>query len=322
MSKKYIIEGTNIELFGSELEYEVKSSAAKSETAWHDLNLTKPALYIWEITNSKVIKLSDDFNQLFQDHKTYIIFKILKNHEGHICYNIHYWIGFRASQLSMTLVAYKAIELNSYIDRRAIIYREFEGLESHLLKSYFLGGILVQRSDDLINYSWTTFESNYLDHQILPLKIKTHHLKIKNENENDTYIFDCYSMNHLSSIIYVYYGSNTTFNETIGSILIAKSFQLNRDNCFIKYINTDNKSKEFLEYITQYTISYPIKIYESPKFIHIESIHIHNLNYSFFYSLNGEIIETNKCIYIKLNKKKSDMILNHIDEITIIKSIV
>jgi len=52
-------------------------------------------------------------------------------------YDVHFWIGKRSTQDEYGTAAYKTVELDTFLDDKAIQHREVQGYESDLFKAYF-----------------------------------------------------------------------------------------------------------------------------------------------------------------------------------------
>ncbi|XP_060590433.1 gelsolin-like protein 1, partial [Ruditapes philippinarum] len=135
--KQYNWKDTNLALFGSSTEKDIKKSAAATEPAWKNAG-TKPGLQIWRIVEFKVTHWPvQDYGKFF-DGDSYIILNTYKELDSdQLLYDVHFWIGKYSSQDEYGTAAYKTVELDILLDDKPIQHREVQGHESKLFKSYF-----------------------------------------------------------------------------------------------------------------------------------------------------------------------------------------
>ncbi|OON18960.1 gelsolin repeat protein [Opisthorchis viverrini] len=130
-------KNTNLALFGSDLEKQVKKEAAYGEPSWEPvLRQTEPRLFVWRIQNFRPTPVNEnDYGQFFNGD-SYIVLSITKRNDK-LEYNIHFWIGQHSSIDEYGTAAYKTVELDTLLNGAAVQHREVENFESKLFKSYF-----------------------------------------------------------------------------------------------------------------------------------------------------------------------------------------
>ncbi|XP_074661050.1 gelsolin-like protein 2 isoform X2 [Tubulanus polymorphus] len=138
-AKKYDWKDSNLALFGTPLEREIKKAAAETEKAWTVVNAKdEPGLFIWQIVKFVPTPWPEEDRGKFYSGDSYIILNKYKNPgEDDWEYDVHFWIGKHSSQDEYGTAAYKTVELDTYLDDKAIQRREVQGHESELFKSYF-----------------------------------------------------------------------------------------------------------------------------------------------------------------------------------------
>ncbi|XP_033746053.1 gelsolin-like protein 2 isoform X2 [Pecten maximus] len=135
--KKYNWKDSNMALFGSDTEKEVKKSAAQTEKAWDGAG-QEPGIQIWRIVKFKVTHWPKEQYGEFYNGDSYIVLKTTDDPgSGELALHVHFWIGKNSSQDEYGTAAYKTVELDTLLDDRAIQHREVQGHESSLFKSYF-----------------------------------------------------------------------------------------------------------------------------------------------------------------------------------------
>ncbi|XP_076469091.1 gelsolin-like protein 1 isoform X2 [Babylonia areolata] len=136
-AKKYDWKDSNLALFGSDTEKEVKKAAAEKEPAWKKAG-KKPGLQIWRINKFKVESWPTDDYGNFYSGDSYIILNTYKDEESDkLLYDVHFWIGKESTQDEYGTAAYKTVELDTLLDDVPVQHREVQGYESPLFKSYF-----------------------------------------------------------------------------------------------------------------------------------------------------------------------------------------
>lgn len=135
--KQYDWKDSNLELFGSKEERDVKKSAASCERAWKKAGL-KPGIQIWRIVNFKVTSWPEEDYGKFFDGDSYIVLNTYKKEDSDaLLYDVHFWIGKYSTQDEYATAAYKTVELDTYLDDAPVQHREVQGHESNLFKTYF-----------------------------------------------------------------------------------------------------------------------------------------------------------------------------------------
>ncbi|KAK3761852.1 hypothetical protein RRG08_019430 [Elysia crispata] len=134
-AKKYDWKDSNLALFGSDTEKQVKKDAAETEQAWKNAGKA-PGLQIWRIVKFKVTHQPQDEYGKFYEGDSYIILNTYKEEEQ-LLYDVHFWIGKYSTQDEYGTAAYKTVELDTLLDDVPVQHREVMGHESSLFKSYF-----------------------------------------------------------------------------------------------------------------------------------------------------------------------------------------
>lgn len=135
--KKYDWKDSNLALFGSDLEKNVKKESASHEAAWKGAGRSV-GLQIWRIVKFKVTDWpKEDYGKFYQGD-SYIILNTYKEEGGEeLLYDVHFWIGKESTQDEYGTAAYKTVELDTFLNDVPIQHREVQGHESELFRSYF-----------------------------------------------------------------------------------------------------------------------------------------------------------------------------------------
>ncbi|KAL4226754.1 hypothetical protein ACF0H5_014734 [Mactra antiquata] len=193
-AKKYNWKDSNMALFGSDLERQVKKAAALGEPAWKDAG-TKPGLKIWRIVKFIVTDWpEEDYGKFYNGDSYIILHTYTEGDSSDLKYDVHFWIGSESSQDEYGTAAYKTVELDTLLDDKAVQHREVQGFESELFRSYFKELVTMEGGAD------TGFR------HVEPTKYKTRlmrvygngrniaireiPLNVKNINSDDVFILD------------------------------------------------------------------------------------------------------------------------------------
>jgi len=142
--KEYNWKDSNLEMFGSDTEKQVKKESAQSEPAWKNAG-QEVGLQIWRIVKFQVTHWDKNLYGKFYNGDSYIILNTYKADpkSDALDYDLHFWIGANSTQDEYGTAAYKTVELDTYLEDKAVQHRECEGFESDLFLSYFKQGFTV-----------------------------------------------------------------------------------------------------------------------------------------------------------------------------------
>ncbi|XP_066923102.1 gelsolin-like protein 1 [Clytia hemisphaerica] len=210
-AKQYDWKDSNMALFGSDTEKEVKKESAEQEKAWHGSG-QKVGVEIWRINKFKIEKWPTEDYGKFYSGDSYIILNTYKDaDEDELNYDLHFWIGKYSTQDEYGTAAYKTVELDTFHNDKPVQHREVQGHESSLFKTYFETITLMKggaatgfRHVKPTEYKPRLFQVVGERKKIDVLEIP---MKKGNVNSDDVFIFD------LGLQIYQLNGSNANKDE-------------------------------------------------------------------------------------------------------------
>jgi len=137
-AKKYDWNDSNMDKFGSGKDKKATKASAMSNTAWQGAG-QEVGLQIWRIVKSKVTDWDKASYGEFYNGDSYIILNTYTEtpESKELKYDIHFWIGKYSTQDEYGAAQYNAVELDTFLDDKAVQHREVQGHESDLFKSYF-----------------------------------------------------------------------------------------------------------------------------------------------------------------------------------------
>jgi gelsolin len=133
--EKIDIAQTNMALFGSDVEKEIKKHAANGEPAWKAISKA-PGIQVWRVEKFQIKEWPKNQYGKFYDGDSYIVLHTYKK-EDKILYDAHFWLGQYTSQDEAGTAAYKTVELDDYLGGLPVQYREVQGSESERFLSLF-----------------------------------------------------------------------------------------------------------------------------------------------------------------------------------------
>ncbi|CAI9723175.1 gelsolin 2 [Octopus vulgaris] len=143
-AKKYCWKDSNLALFGSDLERQVKKESAQTEPAWEGAG-SKVGVQVWRIVKFEVTHWPEEDYGSFYNGDSYIVLNTYTVDDSEdLKYDVHFWIGKDSSQDEYGTAAYKTVELDTLLDDKAVQHREVQGRESDLFKSYFEKLIILE----------------------------------------------------------------------------------------------------------------------------------------------------------------------------------
>ncbi|XP_053380634.1 gelsolin-like protein 2 [Mercenaria mercenaria] len=238
--KQYNWKDTNLALFGSDTEKDIKKASAEMEPAWKNAG-TKPGLQIWRIVKFKVTHWPvPDYGKFF-DGDSYIILNTYKEEDSdQLLYDVHFWIGKNSSQDEYGTAAYKTVELDILLDDRPIQHREVQGHESKLFKSYFNTVTILRGGAES---GFKKVEATKYESRLLHFHGDRKHVEVTEiarcldmVDSSDVYILD------LGLKIYQWNGRNSNKDERFRAAGYVNEIKHQRGKCTSETIDEGTKS--------------------------------------------------------------------------------
>mmetsp|Transcript_5752 Transcript_5752/g.10907 ORF Transcript_5752/g.10907 Transcript_5752/m.10907 type:complete len:375 (+) Transcript_5752:163-1287(+) len=144
------IEESNLFLVGTEEDRKLKKAAAEVEVNWSGVGEEEGTL-VWRIENVRDENDNPKFGinpwpkvkyGEFHEGDSYIVLRTEKDQTtGTFLYDIYFWIGSKSSQDEYGVAAYKAVELDDFLDDAPVLHREVQFCESEAFLKCFAGNI-------------------------------------------------------------------------------------------------------------------------------------------------------------------------------------
>ncbi|CAK7219481.1 hypothetical protein SBRCBS47491_003859 [Sporothrix bragantina] len=131
---EYKVEGSNVELIGSDIDHRVKYVSAATEPAWNNGVVgVQPGLFVWRIEDFQVVPVSQSKIGIFYDGDSYIVlhsYKLGNSEKRLLGHEIYFWLGSHTSQDEAGTAAYKTVELDEFLQGTASQNREVQASPS------------------------------------------------------------------------------------------------------------------------------------------------------------------------------------------------
>jgi len=163
--EKIDIANTNLALFGTDVEKEIKKLAAQGEPAWKTIS-KEPGIQIWRVEKFQIKEWPKEKYGSFFDGDSYIVLYTYKK-EDKILYDVHFWLGQYTTQDEAGTAAYKTVELDDYLGGLPVQYREVQGFESEKFLSLF-PKIIIQHGG--VDSGFRHVEAEKYRHRLLHIK--------------------------------------------------------------------------------------------------------------------------------------------------------
>lgn len=246
--KKYNWKDSNLALFGSKLEREVKKASAATEPAWHGAG-KEVGIRIWRVEQFKIVDWPVEEYGNFYSGDSYIILRTYKPKPNSelLAWDLHFWIGKFSSQDEYGTAAYKTVELDTYLDDGPVQHREVMNHESEAFKSYFEKIVYMEGG---VATGFRHVERGKYEPRFFIVKkvgrrteVKQIPMRYKNVNSGDVFIMD------LGLTIYQFNGRNSSKDERYMAGAYCQTLEGERGGAMTQVLEEDTtpKTHEFFE---------------------------------------------------------------------------
>jgi len=189
----------------------------------------KSGLEIWRIENFKLKPVPKSQHGCFYEGDAYIILQTkaikVRNGEQQFSWNLHFWLGESSSQDEQGTAAMYAVGLDESLGGDPVQYREVQGNESDLFRSYFKSGVIYQKGGISSGFKHVKTNDFSSIQRLLHVKGKRSvqarevEFSWKSFNLGDSFIID------LGNLIVVYNALKANIQEKIKANELAKDIR-------------------------------------------------------------------------------------------------
>ncbi|XP_007606331.1 gelsolin isoform X2, partial [Cricetulus griseus] len=105
----------------------------------------EPGLQIWRVEKFDLVPVPPNLYGDFFTGDAYVILKTVQLRNGNLQYDLHYWLGNECSQDESGAAAIFTVQLDDYLNGRAVQHREVQGFESSTFLGYFKSGLKYKK---------------------------------------------------------------------------------------------------------------------------------------------------------------------------------
>jgi gelsolin len=251
-AKKYDWKDSNLAMFGSDTEKEVKKESAESEPAWQGAG-AEVGLQIWRIVKFEVQDWPKEDYGKFYSGDSYIILNTYNPEEGsdELAWDVHFWIGSKSTQDEYGTAAYKTVELDTFLDDAAVQHREVQGKESNLFKTYYSAITIMEGGADS---GFRHVKPEEYPPRLLHVSGKRRNVQVKEVpcaksrlNSGDVFILD------LGLQIYQWNGSECNKDERFKAMQYVNDLKSDRGNAEAETLDEADtpETHEFFDKLTE-----------------------------------------------------------------------
>lgn len=193
MASQADFEDSNIALLGSDLEKEVRKTAAETVEAYKGAGKAE-GITVWRIENFKVVPWPEKQYGSFYAGDSFIILNTYKVEEK-LKFNIHFWLGQNTSQDEAGVAAYMTVVLDDLLGTEPVQYREVQGYESDEFLALWKNGLRIMEGG--VDSGFNHVEPDKYATRLLRVKGKAKRLVVSqvakgasSMNHGDTFIVD------------------------------------------------------------------------------------------------------------------------------------
>ena len=181
----------------SDIEHKIKEAAAAGEPQWANAG-TQVGLQVWRIEQFKVVPWPASMYGQFHAGDSYIVLSTYKPkpESPALAWDVHFWIGSESTQDEYGTAAYKTVELDTHLKRKAVQHREIQGHETRKFVRYFKGKVTYLKGG--VASGFKHVEAQVREPVLLRLKgrgdrvaLTQMELRRSAMNSGDVFILDC-----------------------------------------------------------------------------------------------------------------------------------
>ncbi|XP_049629023.1 gelsolin isoform X2 [Suncus etruscus] len=105
----------------------------------------QPGLQIWRVEKFDLVPVPQNLYGEFFTGDAYVLLKTVQLRNGNLQYDLHYWLGNECTQDESGAAAIFTVQLDDYLNGRAVQHREVQGFESTTFLGYFKNGLKYKK---------------------------------------------------------------------------------------------------------------------------------------------------------------------------------
>uniref|UniRef100_A0A8B9ZJ56 Gelsolin n=1 Tax=Anas platyrhynchos TaxID=8839 RepID=A0A8B9ZJ56_ANAPL len=202
----------------------------------------EPGLQIWRIEKFDLVPVPKNLYGDFFTGDSYLVLNTIKQRNGNLQYDLHFWLGDESSQDERGAAAIFTVQMDDYLQGKAVQHREVQGHESATFLGYFKSGIKYKAGGVASGFRHVV-PNEVTVQRLLQVKgrraVRATEVPVTWESFNTG---DCFILD-LGSNIYQWCGSNSNRQERLKATVLAKGIRDNERNGRAKVFVSDEGSE-------------------------------------------------------------------------------
>nr|XP_025858641.1 gelsolin isoform X3 [Vulpes vulpes]XP_025858642.1 gelsolin isoform X3 [Vulpes vulpes] len=186
----------------------------------------EPGLQVWRVEKFDLVPVPPNLYGDFFTGDAYVILKTVQLRNGNLQYDLHYWLGKECSQDESGAAAIFTVQLDDYLNGRAVQHREVQGFESATFLGYFKSGLKYKKGGVASGFKHVV-PNEVVVQRLFQVKgrrvVRATEVPVSWDSFNNG---DCFILD-LGNNIYQWCGSNSNRYEKLKATQVSKGI---RDN--------------------------------------------------------------------------------------------
>ncbi|XP_010181365.1 PREDICTED: gelsolin, partial [Mesitornis unicolor] len=189
----------------------------------------EPGLQIWRIEKFDLVPVPKNLYGDFFTGDSYLVLNTIRQRSGNLQYDLHFWLGDESSQDERGAAAIFTVQMDDYLQGKAIQHREVQGHESSTFLGYFKSGIKYKAGGVASGFRHVV-PNEVTVQRLLQVKgrrtVRATEVPVTWESFNTG---DCFILD-LGSNIFQWCGSDSNRQERLKATVLAKGIRDNERN--------------------------------------------------------------------------------------------
>uniref|UniRef100_A0A8V5HER0 Gelsolin n=1 Tax=Melopsittacus undulatus TaxID=13146 RepID=A0A8V5HER0_MELUD len=204
----------------------------------------EPGLQIWRVEKFDLVPVPKNLYGDFFTGDSYLVLNTIKQRSGNLQYDLHFWLGDESSQDERGAAAIFTVQMDDYLNGKAVQHREVQGHESSTFLGYFKSGIKYKAGGVASGFRHVV-PNEVTVQRLLQVKgrraVRATEVPVTWESFNTG---DCFILD-LGSNIFQWCGSGSNRQERLKATVLAKGIRDNERNGRAKvYVSEEGSERE------------------------------------------------------------------------------
>ncbi|XP_063209095.1 gelsolin isoform X1 [Chroicocephalus ridibundus] len=204
----------------------------------------EPGLQIWRIEKFDLVPVPKNLYGDFFTGDSYLVLNTIRQRSGNLQYDLHFWLGDESSQDERGAAAIFTVQMDDYLQGKAVQHREVQGHESSTFLGYFKSGVKYKAGGVASGFKHVV-PNEVTVQRLLQVKgrraVRATEVPVTWESFNTG---DCFILD-LGSNIFQWCGSDSNRQERLKATVLAKGIRDNERNGRARvYVSEEGSERE------------------------------------------------------------------------------